>query len=181
MKKTRILVALVLCVLAVFALASCGGSKSSFNMTKVDMSLEDACAKVTEAGCTPVVVNVYDEKNEDGAVLSVGEFTGKADNGFVTVCVNDLSIKDKVMAQPVAPRMLTKDSYEKAIYAKISTDESLKKTFDALYTLKDADSASEREVAVMHRSYPVTKTQDVYVLDTGVSAKEISTIAGYIT
>ncbi len=180
MKKTRILIAAILCVVAVFALASCGGSKSSFDMTKVDMSLEDACAKVTEAGCTPVVVSVYDEKNEDGAVLSVGEFTGKADNGFVTVAVNDLSIKDKVLAQPLAPRMLTKDSYEKAIFAKISSDESLKKTFESFYTLKDADAASEREVEVMHRSYPITKTEDIYVLDTGVSAKEIDTIAGYI-
>lgn len=180
MKKTRILIATILCVMAVFALASCGGNGSNYNMTKVDMSLEDACAKVTEAGCTPVVVTVYDEKNEDGAVLSVGEFTGKADNGFVTVAVNDLSIKETVEAQPLAPRMLTKESYEKKIYAKISSDESIQKTFDSFYTLKDADEASERELEVMQRSYPITKTQDIYVLDTGVSSKEIATIEGYI-
>ncbi|MBQ4561356.1 MAG: leucine-rich repeat domain-containing protein [Clostridia bacterium] len=181
MKKTRILIALVLCVLAVFALASCkGGSKNSYKMTKVDMSLEDACAKVTEAGCTPVVVTIYDENNDDGAVLSVGEFTGKADNGYVTVAVNDLSIKEKVLSQPVAPRILPKESYESKIFEKISADESLKKTFESFYTLKDAATASEREVDVMKRAYPITNTEAVYVLDTGVSAKELATIDGYI-
>ncbi|MBR6513772.1 MAG: leucine-rich repeat protein [Clostridia bacterium] len=182
MKKTRILIALMLCAAALFVLASCGGgsTKATIDLTKVDMSLEDACAKVTEAGCTPVVVSVYDEKNEDGAVLSIGAFSASDESGFVTVIVNDLSIKETVEAQPLAPRMLTKDSYEKKIFSKISSDESLKKTFESFYTLKDADAASEREIEVMNRSYPVTKTQDIYVLDTGVSAKEIATIAGYI-
>ncbi len=183
MKNLKTLVAIVLCIMTVFALASCGnnsGSKNTINMTVVDMSLEDAKAKIADAGCTPVVISVYDEKNEDGAVLSIGEFTGKDDSGFVTIAVNDLSIKTDVEAQPVAPRMLPKDSYEKNIYAKISSDESLKKTFDSFYTLKDADVASEKEVETMQRAYPITKDMDVYVLDTGVSTKEIATIEEYI-
>lgn len=182
MKKTRILIALMLCVVAVFALASCGGGagNNSIKMTVVDMTLEDAQAKVTEAGCTPVVISVYDEKNADGAVLSIGEFKAESEDGFVTIAVNDLSIKDKVAAQPLVPRIIPKDSYENKIYSKISSDETLKKTFDSFYTLKDADEASERELETMNRAYPATKTMDIYVLDTGVSSKEIASIESSI-
>ena len=181
MKNFKTLIAIVLCVVAVFALASCsGGKKNSISMTVVDMSLEDAKAKIVEAGCTPVVISVYDEKNEDGAVLSIGEFTGKDDSGFVTVAVNDLSIKSTVEAQSLAPRIIPRDVYEKDIYEKISSDESLKKTFDSLYTLKSCADASEKERETMQRTYPITKTTDVYVLDTGVSAKELSNIEEYL-
>ena len=176
MKKTRILIALMLCVAAVFALASCGGSGNSIKLTAAGMTLEEAEAKITDAGLVPAVVSVYDEKSEDGAVLSIGEFKAESEDGFVTVIVNDLSIKEQVEAQPLVPRIIPKDSYEKKIYSKISSDETLKKTFDSFYTLKDADEASERELETMNRAYPATKTMDIYVLDTGVSAKEITSI-----
>lgn len=184
MKKTRILIALMLCVVAVFALASCDGdsesSSGSIDFTVVDKSLEDAKAAVTEAGCVPVVVSVYDDANKDGAVLSIDEFKAESESGYTTIFVNDLSIKEKVEAQPLVPRIITKDSYESKIYEKISGDETLKKTFDSFYTLKDTESASERELETMNRAYPATKDMDIYVLDTGVSAKEIANIESAI-
>lgn len=184
MKKTRILIALMLCVVAVFALAACGGddesSTGSITLAVVDKSLDDAKAAVTDAGCVPVVVSVYDDENEDGAVLAIDEFKAESESGFTTIIVNDLSIKEKVEAQPLVPRIITKDSYESKIYEKISSDEALKKTFDSFYTLKDADEASEREIATMNRAYPATKDMDIYVLDTGISAKEIANIESAI-
>lgn len=194
MKKTRILIALMLCVIAVFSLAACGGDSADTSkdagsnagatdtiaLTAVGMSLEEAQAKVEEAGCTPVVISVYDEKNEDGAVLCIGEFKPESENGFTTLIVNDLSIKETVEAQALAPRIIPKESYESKIFSKISSDETLKKTFESMYTFKSSEGASEKEMAKMHSLYPVTKTMDIYILDAGASAKEIADIESVI-
>lgn len=181
MKNLRIVVAFVLCLATVFSFAACGGSGNGYKMTVVDKTLDEAKTAITDAGCTPVVISVYDEKNEDGAVLSFGELLSDAEKGdYVTIAVNDLSLKDQVLAQTLAPRIIPQDSYEKNIYNKISSDESLKSVFDSMYTLKTAEGASERQLESMYRTYPMTKDMNIYILDSGASPKELAEIAGMI-
>lgn len=157
---------------------SCSGGEAAKVETKiVDMTLEDAKAKVTEAGGIPVVADVYDAEKEDGALLSIGDFATDVKEGdYVTIFRNDLGIKDAVMAMPVAPMVIEKSSYDEKIFAKISENPTLKMTFETYYLLIDKDTADEGQ----KNTYPVLKDMSIYVLDTSASANEITKIANYI-
>ena len=184
-RKIKVLSALILCVAAIFVFAGCKkdqASQTAVDTNVLDMSLEDAKKQVTDAGCIPVTVTVYDDTKEDGAVLSLGEFMKDAKSGdYITIAVNDLTLKEDLKEQPLAPRIIEKSSYEKNIYAKISKNETIKKKFDSFYTLKSADNVKDKELEALYRSYPVAKNMSIYVLDTGVSEKELLTIAEYVS
>lgn len=179
--KKRFLTGL-LCVImilsTVLACTSCGGDKdSAVETTVIDMTIEDAKAKVTEAGGIPVVADVYDAAKEDGALLSIGDFAADVKEGdYVTIFRNDLGIKDAVTAMPVTPMVIEQSSYEEKIYSKISGDNTLKMTFDTYYLLIDKDSADESQ----KNAYPILSEMSIYVLDTSASANEIAKLAGYI-
>ncbi len=181
MKNTKRFFAFILCLSMLLCLVACGGkgNKDAIEMTVLDMTLEDAKAEAAAAGCTPVVISVYDEANEDGAVLSAGEFMADTESGYVTIAVNDLSLKDQVEALHLVPRIIPKSSYEKNIYNKLPDD--VKSTFDAYYTLKDKDAASEKEIDTLVNVYPQTESTAIYILDTGVREKDLVTLEGYIT
>lgn len=152
---------LILCLCVVFAFAGCNGDKSSEGSLAVEVkkTLDEAKKEVTDAGCTPVVVTVYEKDFKDGAVLSVGKFMDGAKKGdYVTICVNDLSIKDTVEALPVAPRILPKDSFESKILANAGDNERM---LTANYTL---DVAGEK-----------------YILDPSVSDKNIESLASIVS
>lgn len=109
--------------------------------TDLGVSVEEACANVEAAGRTPVVITVYDETQADGAVLSLGEATGD----YEAVCVNDLSIKDKVLAMPVAPRVLPAESYTTKIQANAGDMAGMLDEYYGTSYVLDADSDSEVE------------------------------------
>lgn len=109
--------------------------------TDLGVSVEEACANVEAAGRTPIVITVYDDTQADGAVLSLGEASGD----YEAVCVNDLSIKDKVLAMPVAPRVLPAESYTTKIQANAGDMASMLDEYYGTSYVLDADSESEIE------------------------------------
>ena len=180
MKKRSLtgILCFVMILSIILACTSCGGDKGGAVETKViDMTLEEAKAKITEAGGTPVVADVYDAAKEDGALLSIGDFASDVKEGdYVTIFRNDLGIKDAVTAMPVAPMVIEQSSYEDKIYSKISEDKTLKMTFDTYYLLITPESADETQ----KNTYPILSDMSIYVLDTSASPNEIAKLAGYI-
>ncbi len=181
--KRRILSGLLCVILALsslMTLAACGddkGSGASVKTNVIDMSLEDAKAKVTEAGGIPVVADVYDAEKEDGALLSIGEFAADVKEGdYVTILRNDLGFKARVTALTVAPSIIEQSSFEENIYSKISEDKTLKMSFDTYYTLITPESATDAQ----KNAYPIVNEMAIYVLDTSASDNERSKLAGYI-
>ncbi|MBE6687035.1 MAG: hypothetical protein E7591_07360 [Ruminococcaceae bacterium] len=151
---------LILCLSLVCVFTGCGGKKKSGEgsmAVEVKKTLDEAKKAVEDKGCTPVVVTVYEKDFKDGSVLSIGKFLDGAKKGdYVTICVNDLSIKDTVEAMPVAPRILPKKSFEDKILANAGSNEAKLKVN---YTLAG----------------------EFYVLDPGASDKDIEGIAEAIT
>ncbi|MBR5515976.1 MAG: leucine-rich repeat protein [Clostridia bacterium] len=149
----------ILCLSAVCAFAGCNKDKKGGESLAVEIkkTVDEAKKEVTDAGCIPVIVTVCEEGFDNGAVLSIGKFMDGAKEGdYVTICVNDTSIKETVEALPVAPRMLTKDSFETKILANAGDNETKLKV-----------------------NY--TAVGDNYVLDPGASGKDITDLAEAIT
>ncbi len=177
--KRRILIGL-LCIILIISSAilfsACAGN--SVKTTVIDMSLEDAKAKVAKAGGIPVVADVYDAEKDDGALLSIGKFAANVSEGdFVTILRNDLGLKDRITALPVAPSIIEQSSFEKKIYSKICEDKTLKMNFDTYYTLITPETATDAQ----KNAYPIVKDMAIYVLDTSASENERSKLAKHIT
>lgn len=176
------LLCVILTVSSILSLVSCGEEKKSqsgnVETTVIDMSLEDAKAKVSEAGGIPVVADIYDADKEDAALLSIGDFAADVKEGdYVTIFRNNLGIKDQVMTLTVTPVIIEKSSFEEKIYNKISNDNTLKMTFDTYYTLIESETAT----SVQKKTYPILEEMSIYVLDTSASVTEKEKIAGYIS
>ncbi|MBQ7499585.1 MAG: leucine-rich repeat protein, partial [Clostridia bacterium] len=191
--KKRIFVSLLaaLMILSALTFVSCnsgkggssgGNTSSSVKTEKLDMSVEDAVKKVEEAGCKAVVATVYSEDYDDGAVIGIDGFVDGAEkDSYITVAVNDLSIKKQIEDQYLLPLVIEQSRYENEIYNKIKEDKSSESMFSAYYSLLDPSSASDKELASMNNTYPITKNGTaVYVFDTSSSEKEYKMIESII-
>lgn len=177
-KILKISILATLCILAVLVFASCSKSgRATVKMNVVNSSVEEAVATVEGKGATAVVVNVYDESNADDAVLSFDSIDSAKEGDCVTVAVNKLSLKQDIENQPLVPRIIEKKSYE-SLYGKLSDD--VKKKFDTFYTLRSTKEGSDKEKAEILKSYPMASDMEIYVLDTKVSDKELTSIEEYV-
>lgn len=149
-RKLLIALSLILCLSAVLLMAGCGGdeegssdkgsAKTDVKVTDLGVSVEEAVKNAEANGNTAIVVTVYAEDQADGAVLSIGE----AKDGYETICVNDLSIKDQVLAMPVAPRALAVKTYEEKILANAGDNEFM---LGANYTSNGTNYGLDAEVS----------------------------------
>lgn len=72
-------------------------------------SLEEALTIVEENGYKGAVISVYEPSEPDGRVFITEEFVEKSEQGYLTVAVNDLSIKTKFANYDGAPLVLTEE------------------------------------------------------------------------
>ncbi len=112
-------------------------------------SLEAVTAELKEMGYEAAVISVYEEKRPDRAVFVTEEFAEAADNGYITVAVNDHSYKTNMDNMILAPVLIPASSYEAVIE---TAAEGTAKRIGAFYNLVENVYVCDPSISMQERS-----------------------------
>ncbi len=114
MKRNIIKLAAVFAALLISLLAAAGCSSEEKDSTFAQTigSLDEIIEKIEEKGAFAAVVSVYEADDKDGSVYLNTTIANIKEGDWVTVAVNDLSIKEKIEDQTLAARHFTLDTFD---------------------------------------------------------------------
>ncbi len=147
---------------------------------------ETKAAKEIKANLLSQIMLTYSDNT--GAKVSFNSFSDAAGNAQITAKRTRQGIRveytlGKEQAKYLVPRQISRDSFEQNILAPYKDKESrgYEKVI-AYYSLQDPESPNVTSTMLtsMNVQWPITKKMAIYVLDSGVSNRELEELEGYI-
>lgn len=100
-------------LIALLAAVGCSSEEKDSTFTQTIGSLDEIIEKIEEKGAFAAVVSVYEADDKDGSVYLNTTIANIEEGDWITVAVNDLSIKEQIEEQTLAARHFTLETFDK--------------------------------------------------------------------